>query len=401
MTAHNIVDFLATALQQQTEERRDFLICSPHDAPDYYVQLPHPGEHPAVLYAEAVSDAYLPADLAIGAEGAAALSGLGWNPPTTDPSTSTTGWDESRQAWASSNWFREFTPDEDDAYTTIAETILETLRGVYGYADGRLRIELGPSDHSAGLVGIFDATSMTAEEWSVSEEAPLSAAPPRRFSAEEVSQPAASSYEWFRSLADVPGVDWTTPPGDAEAPDPRLASARPVPDPESYSRSGIAWVSADGMALADRFSSDQSPAELVLERRYEQARDADIVTRSVATALALPGTRYDYHAALEWLAGTEGVDPEWIERSLLADVNLVAGNPRAALSSPRWGDREGSLAAAGYPVWRLMELYLREGFLADALRVEGMLDALPEEARSDHRLGRATRVIEELEALRR
>jgi hypothetical protein len=216
----------------------------------------------------------------------------------------------------------------------------------------------------------------------------------------EVSLPAPSSYEWFSSLADVPGLDWTTPPGVAETPDPRLTSARPVPDPESYSSSGIAWVDADGTVLADDFSRDQSPAELVLERRYEQARNADVVIRTVATALALPGTRHDYHTALEWLAGTEGIDPGWIEHALLADVQLIAGNPRAAVSSPRWGDTEGSLAAAGYPVWRLIELYLSEGFLADALRVEAMLHALPEEARSDYHLGRATRVLEELEALR-
>jgi len=46
-------------LQQQTEERRDFLICFPDEAPDYYVQFPHPGDSPAVLYAEAVSEANL------------------------------------------------------------------------------------------------------------------------------------------------------------------------------------------------------------------------------------------------------------------------------------------------------------------------------------------------------
>lgn len=400
MTAQNVADFLAAALQQQTEERRDFLICSPDETPDYYVQLPHPGEHPGVLYAEAVSDSYLTPELAIDTEAASALSGLGWNAPTTDPSTSTTGWDESRQAWVSANWFREFRLDDDDAYLTIAETMLETLRSAYGYTDGRLRVELGPSDRSAGLVGIFDPTSTTADEWSVAEEASFPVAPARRFSTKEVDQPAPSSYEWFPSLADVPGVDWTTPPGGAETLDARLTSARPVPDPESYSRSGIAWVDADGTVLADDFSRDQSPAELMLEGRYEQARDAEVVTRTVATALALPGTRHDYHTALEWLAGTEGIDPGWIERALLADVQLIAGNALAALNSPRWGDREGSLAAAGYPSWRLTALYLSEGFLADALRIEVMLDTLPEDARSDYRVGRASRVHKELEALR-
>ncbi len=401
MTAHDVADFLAAALQQQTEEGRDFLICSPDEVLDYYVQLPHPGERPAVLYAEAVSDSYLPPDLAVGAEGAGALSGLGWNAPTTDPSTSTTGWDESRRTWVSSNWFREFKLDDDDAYHTIADTILETLRRVYGYSDGRLRVELGPSGRSAGRVGIFDPNSTIGEEWSLVEESPLPVSPPRGLTAEELSLPAPSGYEWFPSLADVPGVDWTTPPGMAETPDPRVASARPVPDPQGYSRTGIAWVTADGTLLADDFSRDQSPAELVLEPRYEQAGDAEVVTRTVATALALPGTRHDYHAALEWLAGTEGMDPGWIERALLADVQLIIGDPRAAFSSPRWGDTEGSLAAAGYPAWRLMELYVSEGFLAAASRVEAILDALPEEARSDYRFGRATRVVEELEALRR
>src|SRR5262249_44995101 len=115
---------------------------------------------------------------------------------------------------------------------------------------------------------------------------------------------------------------------------------------------------------------------------------------------ALPGTRYDYHSALRWLAGAEGIDPGWIERALLADIQLIAGNAQAALNSPRWGDREASLADAGSPVWRLIALYLREGFLADALRIEGMLDTLPEEARIGYRLGRPTRLVQELEALR-
>src|SRR5687768_8058406 len=116
MSAHDVADFLAATLQRQPDEGRDFLICSPDEAPDYYVELPHPGEHPAVLYAEAVSDSYLPPDLAIGAEGAATLSGLGWAPPPTNPSTSTAGWDESRGVGVSSNWFREFKLDDDAAY---------------------------------------------------------------------------------------------------------------------------------------------------------------------------------------------------------------------------------------------------------------------------------------------
>jgi hypothetical protein len=172
VTAQDVADFLAAAVKQQTEERRDFLICSPDEVPDYYVQLPHPGERPTVLYAEAVSDLYLPPDLVIGAEGAGALSALGWDAPTTDPSTSKTGWDESRRIRVSPNWSREFKLDDDDAYQTIVETMLETLRSVYGYADGRLRVELGPSDRSAGLIGIVDPTTTTATEWSLAAEPP-------------------------------------------------------------------------------------------------------------------------------------------------------------------------------------------------------------------------------------
>ena len=194
-------------------------------------------------------------------------------------------------------------------------------------------------------------------------------------------------------------MEWTNPPGVAETPDPRFTSARPVGDPESYSKIGIAWVDADGTVLADDFLRDRSPAELALEHRYEQPRDVDVLTRTVVGALELPETR-DHHTALQWLAGTEGIDPGLIRARVVGRRAARNCQPPNCLSLPRWTDREGSLDGAGYPVWRLVELYMNEGFLADALRAEAMLDALPEEARSDYRVARATRAIEALEELR-
>jgi hypothetical protein len=213
--------------------------------------------------------------------------------------------------------------------------------------------------------------------------------------------PAPPEYKWFSNVADVPGVTWEPPPELAASPEPRLASARPVHDPDGYSALEVAWVADDGTLIGGEYSRDRSPAEVVLDARYESDGTVDegLAMRAAVMALALPGTRYDYHSALEALANAERSEPDWIERALIADMQLIVGNPAAALVSPRWGNIP-NLQSSAHSIRRLMALYVSEGFLVDAERVEATIDALPGEAHPSYDYGRVSGVSEALDALR-
>ena len=191
------------------------------------------------------------------------------------------------------------------------------------------------------------------------------------------------TFTWFSSLAEVLEVNWSNPEG--VVPDPRLAAAHPVSDPDSYSPIGIAWVGNDGRPIGDGYVRDRSPAELLLDGRYE-IEDSNKAILTMCHALALPGTRSDYHQALSWLPNVASVPGAWIESVLRADVQLVLSDPVGTLTSPRRGDghADRELKRASAPVLRLMRLYLNEGFLREAAEVERLLERLPEEARSPY-----------------
>jgi hypothetical protein len=184
-------------------------------------------------------------------------------------------------------------------------------------------------------------------------------------------------------------------------PDASSASAHPVSDPNGYSSLGIAWVDHEGLPIGDDYMRDRSPAELVLEGHYDIA-DASKAILTMCHALALPGTRSDYHGALSWLPNVASVSGSWIEAALWADVQLVLADPFGALVSPRRGDEypDGALGQASAPILRLMRLYLNEGFLVEAGEVERLLDRLPQEARPRYDYGLApAQVADGLRAL--
>jgi len=190
--------------------------------------------------------------------------------------------------------------------------------------------------------------------------------------------------EWFRCAGDVPGVDWSTPEG--AIPDRRLAEARPIADPGSYSPLGVAWIDGAGEPIADDYRNYMSPAELVLEGRW-QIGDPNKAVRMMCQSLALPGRRSDYHEALSWLPSVEGAPGAWVELALRADVQLVLADPPGALISP-WAVKAGLdsdvSSQASQPILRLINFYLTEGFLLEAADAERLLDRLSEAARPRH-----------------
>ena len=207
-------------------------------------------------------------------------------------------------------------------------------------------------------------------------------------------------YQWFKALAEVPGVVWMSPPGLVV--DRRLSKARPVADERSFSPLGVAWTDGAGRPISDDYRTHMSPAELALEGRWQPSDDDNEeyglqgdpveVARIACQALALPGTRSDYHQALSWLSHVEGVPGALVERSLLADIELVLGDPADALISPWSGmtgsDRDLLLAGASDPIIRLINLYLTEGFLVEAAAAEKLLDRLPDAAEARPRYWR-------------
>lgn len=203
------------------------------------------------------------------------------------------------------------------------------------------------------------------------------------------------TLEWFRNLAEVPGVEWRAP--EAVRVDPRLAGARPVTDAQRTEQLGefvarnpwmsVIWVDVHGQPISDDYVSYQSPAEQALAHRWEIDDPSEAVW-TCCQALALPGTRHDYHQALIWLANVSGVPGEWVEGMLRADIQLVLADPWAAVVSP-WASEDPTpyLSAASRPFLDLMHLYRREGFLLDAASVEALLERLPEAARPEYDYG--------------
>jgi hypothetical protein len=205
---------------------------------------------------------------------------------------------------------------------------------------------------------------------------------------------------WFKALSEVPGVVWRQP-ADLFV-DPRLSEARPIPDQHGLSPLGVTWVDSAGRPIARDYSSYMSPAEFILQGRWEESssdqgvyavqRDPDEVARTACQAVALPGTRFDYHQALTFLSNAAEVPGGLVENALQADIALVLSDPADAVISP-WSamtrsDRDLLLSQASDPILKLINLYVAEGFLVDASATEKLLERLPDAARPRQRYWR-------------
>lgn len=170
----------------------------------------------------------------------------------------------------------------------------------------------------------------------------------------------------FGSIAEVPGIIWTPP----------------VPTP--------AVVAA--LKVCEDF---QTPAGAALQRLYEAETCADAVA-AMNFAAALPGTRHDYHEIMESALDHFGDAPEWIEWACQVDIQLVQGDPAAAIRDGR-GHRRHDAACS--PFLRLASLYVDEGFLAEALNIERALQQLPRELQPRYEWTRPSALIAGLDEL--
>ena len=99
--------------------------CRPVPQQGVEPELP-PGELPAELYSEAVSNEYLEAPYKLSAKQESTLRKLGWNDPG-DVSSATI------VSATSPNWWRVFPLGSDDRFHEIAVAAQATLVEVYGH----------------------------------------------------------------------------------------------------------------------------------------------------------------------------------------------------------------------------------------------------------------------------
>jgi hypothetical protein len=172
--------------------------------------------------------------------------------------------------------------------------------------------------------------------------------------------------EWFRRLADIPGVGYPGSPGIDRN---KLKGHDAVPEVHSFTFEGkrqqsLHWPGRSGGTSA-------SPAhELAFQSSHDESTAA--VLRRVARALELPGQVSDYHFAIQG-----AVDELWrrrrdeselydeIEGLCWIDLQLLEARP-SFLSVDQAG---ATVYLRVTTIERLIALYEREGFLAEALEV--------------------------------
>lgn len=175
--------------------------------------------------------------------------------------------------------------------------------------------------------------------------------------------------EWFRRLADVPGVGYT---GDPRVKRSALPGQDTVPTLNVYTFEGkrqesLLWSTGRGQ-------TSQSPASIHAGVLLSVPSDDPPETRlqRLHEVLELPGITSDYHFAIQSCAEAlwnrrrrePGLLPT-VERLCWLDIRLVEARPETITY-----EREGTAAYAGVSAFgRLVELYSHEGFLHEALDV--------------------------------
>lgn len=176
--------------------------------------------------------------------------------------------------------------------------------------------------------------------------------------------------EWFRRLADVPGVGYT---GDAQVKRSTLPGHDTVPRLRVYTsfegkrQESLFWPAPTG-------ETGQSPASLhvggVSSQRLVDPSGA--LLQSLHEVLELPSIASDYHFAIQrcveelWKRRRQepGLLSE-VERLCWLDLRLVEARPETIAY-----ERDGNVEFAGVLAFgHLIELYSREGFLNEALDV--------------------------------
>jgi hypothetical protein len=207
--------------------------------------------------------------------------------------------------------------------------------------------------------------------------------------------------DWFGSLDCIPGVEWEPlasidvdklPGRDAVM---RVRRTEAWGEPgEFYERHE--WLTPEGREL------DGAPASRRGERDYDDKVQPRTTAKRVSEALALPGIPSDYHfvilGAVEALWKTRSEDPRsfgWIEALCLADIAMIEALPDIAEQPEEGNPYDGRRFPPGPLFARLSALYVREGFLADAVAIEQRFAAIADAGHGDDVIERQRLLMEE------
>jgi hypothetical protein len=188
--------------------------------------------------------------------------------------------------------------------------------------------------------------------------------------------------EWFRRMADIAGLDYTSPvPVDrASLPDhdkePEVRRYDFDDEPRVMVDWGLRETSEQGAAYEDKvWTPLGSPASEHLRELVEDGArpTSEQLLRRLWEALELPGAADDYHQALERVITKLRTRSYWepavmetVEALAWLDIRLMRAYPSIVIidhpeaTRPYWG---------AHAFTTLHNIYVAEGFLRDALAV--------------------------------
>lgn len=167
---------------------------------------------------------------------------------------------------------------------------------------------------------------------------------------------------WYKRYGDVPGVDYTTPPGTRS-----LKAAAAVPK--------VTYEGNDGsVVLSWSYGTVEASSSPVHERAYGinfGQRTTEQVMRHLAATLELPGEPSDYHFAIQhaltFMWQRRRNEPQALdhaERLAWMDIRLILAEPSVAEMG--YG-RDGYISVLAFG--HLVSIYEREGSFVEAHRV--------------------------------
>lgn len=169
--------------------------------------------------------------------------------------------------------------------------------------------------------------------------------------------------KWYRRLADVPTLNYPGSPGVIRT---SLPGHNTVPVIDRYGFEDLMWTMGK-----DGWTSSSPSNQWESSPRANETK-ADFILRRLHEKLELPGTLSDYHFAIQ--NGHDELQKQirqapWvlneIERLCWLDIRLIELYP-ATITWEQEGKKEFFRVSAFY---RLIDLYLKEGYLAEAMNV--------------------------------
>lgn len=194
--------------------------------------------------------------------------------------------------------------------------------------------------------------------------------------------------KWFRRLADVPQIHYPGSPGVVRN---SLPGHNTVPEIDRYGFDGLMWPKGnDG-------STSASPARGWEPSHRAGEAKADFILRRMYEKLELPGTLSDYHFAIQGchdelhdqIRQAPSVLEE-IERLCWLDIRLIEYYPET-ITWEYEGKREFASVSAFH---RLIDLYLNEGYVAEAINVAGIAERFGQRGYEAERLRERVAMLE-------